>query len=175
MSELLKKLLKRNHLNQESSLIPEYLKNMTRYFAYGSNMNTDQMIKRGVVSELSLPAELRGYRLVFNARNKKVVGAGFANVVEDRSAVVRGVLHVISPTGILRLDRYEGFPNSYVRKSLPVILKNGETFNAIIYIASHSNVYEGLYPTSGYLENLLAGADFLPKEYVEWLKTIQTI
>ena len=86
----------------------------TYYFAYGSNMNLDQMAYRCPAASVVEPVQLEGYRLTFCGRGK---GSGVATILPEEGSYVDGVLWRISERDEQHLDHYEGFP-FYMGKSL---------------------------------------------------------
>ena len=65
----------------------------TYYFAYGSNMNLDQMAYRCPAASVVEPVHLEGYRLTFCGRGK---GSGVATILPEEEAgwkVYFGRLH----------------------------------------------------------------------------------
>ena len=61
----------------------------TYYFAYGSNMNLDQMAYRCPAASVVEPVQLEGYRLTFAAEGKEAVLPPFCR---KREAGGRGAL-----------------------------------------------------------------------------------
>lgn len=135
------------------------------YFAYGSNMDLNQVIARGLQTVSHQPGRLDGYCLAFNKLNTRVEGAAHANVVQRGGGVVEGVLFKLSsPDAIAQMDPYEGVPTRYRRVIVDVESK-GELLSAWTYIAQPAYVREGLLPTRDYLAKLLAGRSFLSESY----------
>lgn len=60
----------------------------TYYFAYGSNMNLDQMAYRCPAASVVEPVYLEGYRLTFCGRGK---GSGVATILPEEGSRVEGV------------------------------------------------------------------------------------
>jgi len=63
---------------------------MMYYYAYGSNMNQQRMIERGVIFDEMKPAKLYDYELVFNKVSKQ---GAVANVIYKKDSVVEGILY----------------------------------------------------------------------------------
>ena len=89
------------------------------YFAYGSNMDKEQMKHRCPDSKLIGVAILKGYRFVYDGYSCLRKGA-VANIVKDESEKVFGVLYEISENDERELDCCEGYPNSYDKKEVEV-------------------------------------------------------
>ena len=73
----------------------------TLYFAYGSNINLEQMEHRCPDAQLVGPVTLQNYELQFR-------GSGFATVAPKKDSVVHGLLWKLTPSCEQSLDRYEG-------------------------------------------------------------------
>jgi gamma-glutamylcyclotransferase len=145
-----------------------------RYFAYGSNMDRAQMLKRGVNFESVEPAKLEGYALLFDKVAKANPEIGFANVSPQDGSTVEGALYTASEEEIAKLDYFEGVPKHYLREEISVTTSAGELVLAIVYIANPEKRREGLLPTPEYLEKLLAGREFLSEGYLQKLAETPT-
>ena len=78
------------------------------YFAYGSNMNLEQMKYRCPAAEVVENVRLEDYRLAFRG---KAPGNGVATVLPEKGSCVEGVLWKITEACEKSLDFYEGFPS----------------------------------------------------------------
>ena len=76
------------------------------YFAYGSNMNLDQMAYRCPAAEAVCTAKLEGYELFFAGRS----GNGVASIRPKQGGTVVGVLWKLTEACEKSLDHYEGVP-----------------------------------------------------------------
>ncbi|MCA9605570.1 MAG: gamma-glutamylcyclotransferase [Myxococcales bacterium] len=85
------------------------------YFAYGSNLDADQMRRRCPTAALVGPARLTGRALAF-AGHSGSWGGGVATVVAKDDAAVPGLLWRLSREDLAWLDRCEGYPWAYERK-----------------------------------------------------------
>lgn len=74
----------------------------TLYFAYGSNINLEQMAHRCPDARLMGPVTLEDYELRFR-------GHGFATVAPGKGGVVHGLLWKLTPQCEQALDLYEGY------------------------------------------------------------------
>lgn len=63
------------------------------YFAYGSNINLNQMARRCPGAEVIGPATLNGYRLAFRAQS------GVATIIPAPTKQVKGLLWRLTPVG----------------------------------------------------------------------------
>ena len=86
------------------------------YFAYGSNMNLDQMAYRCPAAEAVCTAKLEGYELFFAGRP----GNGIAGIRPKQGGAVEGVLWKLTQACEKSLDHYEGFPVLYGNVPFPV-------------------------------------------------------
>ncbi len=76
------------------------------YFAYGSNIDANQMKERIGRYPDRVLGILRNWRLEFNKASAKVPGAGFANIMPCPGDAVEGVLYLLSEEELRRLDHY---------------------------------------------------------------------
>lgn len=105
------------------------------YFAYGLNLNRKQLAERCPASQPRFSAELSNYRLIFTGWSRQWRG-GVASIKSSRGDKVLGGIYEISDTGLARLDRSEGCPDSYNRLKITVYCDTGEPIEAITYIKS---------------------------------------
>lgn len=121
------------------------------YFAYGSNMDEEQMTKRCPEAELIGKGRLYEYHFIINSR-------GVASIVNKRGSFIEGLLWRITSGDEKALDYYEGVSsNFYVKKEITVDShQNDETYSALTYIASESSIGQ---PRSGYLERIITAAE----------------
>jgi gamma-glutamylcyclotransferase len=152
------------------------------YFAYGSNMDWEQMRSRCPSAKFITKALLPKHCLRFTRASKKRE-CGVSDVVPDKSESVWGVVFEISDLEIALLDKEEGFrpgrnlnENSYVREERHVLKEGDETQPLLV------SVYFGIpqenppLPNADYKSLLLNGADQwkLPKDYILKLEAIKT-
>lgn len=146
-----------------------------KYFAYGSNMDVRQLSHRigGKVQQLERKrAVLAGYTLKFNKRTESNPREGKANIVADSDGKTEGVLDTITEDELDKLAEYEG---GYERKRLIIGLEDGTATEAATFMAKSGRTRDGLKPTRDYLRHLLAGREFLSREYVQWLESVETL
>lgn len=146
------------------------------YFAYGSNCDPAVMEKKGVVFNSRQRAVLSGYRLLFNKkslRERLPADIGFANINEDPSGRVEGILYDIVDAHLDRLDESERYPDHYLRIEVMVETEQGPV-PSIAYQASPDKVAGGLRPSRNYLDHILKAKDFLSWQYFEALDKSQT-
>ena len=143
------------------------------YFAYGSNMDPDQMRKRCPGCAFVAPARLPDHRLVFSRSWAAWGGAGVADIQASPGSVVEGVVWEISETHRDALDEYEEYPTAYTRKDVVVETFEGKTMTAFAYFAKPFGRYR---PGRRYLQSLIEGARAhgLSPEYIAFLAAIPT-
>lgn len=125
----------------------------TLYFAFGANLNFEGMNYRCRDYSLVGQAVLPNYRLTFK---------GCADVIEEEGSEVWGALYMISPEDLAALDRFEGYPNFYRRKFVPVkLLEDGVNdeveVQALIYYMNGD--HPEAPPYESYLQTILEGCD----------------
>lgn len=152
------------------------------YFAYGSNLNPDQMRHRCPAHKVVGMAALHEHRLAFPLTSHDW-GGGVAGVVPAHGSTVWGIVYELSDEDLASLDRYEGYRgagdqhNLYDREGVFVELTRPEDgsiprrVRAACYFARPSNPAA---PSRRYLDAILAGARHhrLPDEYVAALAAL---
>jgi len=93
------------------------------YFAYGSNLDAEQMRVRCPTARPLERARLRGYRLAFTHYSTRWSG-GAADVIAARECTVWGLVYEMGPDDFARLDPFE---SGYARVSLDVELAGRAT------------------------------------------------
>jgi gamma-glutamylcyclotransferase (GGCT)/AIG2-like uncharacterized protein YtfP len=134
------------------------------YFAYGSNLDADQMRDRCPSSSPLGPARLEGHRLGFTHFSKRW-GGGSADVIPAPDAVVWGVLYGLNADDLARLDRFEG---GYERITVEVA-GHATVLEAVSYAVREKRDY---VPPAAYLEKMLRWGEHwaLPPSYLEELR-----
>lgn len=140
---------------------------MTRYFAYGSNMNRALMRRHCRGAAEMGTAALAGFRFI-------VVADGYASIVPHPGGTVHGVVWRLTPRDLAALNAYESLESGlYRRITLPVRMA-GRRVAAMVYVARSRTVGR---PKPGYLDVVLdAARDWrLPEGYLNslarWSKT----
>ena len=134
------------------------------YFAYGSNIDLEQMADRCPGARLGETSRLKGYQFLINER-------GVATLVESAKHSVEGLLWWILPEDEAALDRYEGVARGFYRKDCSVTLDwSWGRVKPLIYFADNTTPGK---PRDEYLERILAWGEihgFAP-QYLEELKS----
>ena len=119
------------------------------YFAYGSNLDLEQMRRRCPSARALRVAILRGYRLGFAGRSALWSGGGVATLWPASDEWVKGVLYELAEAELARLDRFEGHPVAYCREQRLVEDEFGMVHSAQIYLKRGARKSK---PSKAYLE-----------------------
>lgn len=115
------------------------MENYILYFAYGSNLNKEQMKKRCPNSAPLGKATLSGYALKERT---------YADIEPATSEdIVYGALWKISKEDLLNLDNYEGYPSFYDKCDVTITYE-GKEYEAIVYFMtseSRKDLSSGYY------------------------------
>ena len=103
------------------------------YFAYGSNLSKKQMREHCPESKPRLIAILPNYKLVFTDWSRQWRG-GVATVKRFSGEKVLGAIYEITESDLRRLDKKEGYPQSYGRINVIVFDDNNQPIEAMTYI-----------------------------------------
>ena len=133
------------------------------YFAYGSNMDKEDLDKwceeNGYqkIKFLSvLPAKLKGYKLTFNYFSIRRKG-GAANIMESEGNCVYGLLIELTKHDLKTIRAKEGYPNIYK-------------------VVKHCEKIKHQPPTKYYMQLIIKNARRynLPDNYIDFLESIET-
>ena len=124
------------------------------YFAYGSNMDLNQMAFRCPDAEVLETVRLEGYRLAFRSNGGN---RGVATILPDPDSHVDGVLWEISPEDERNLNFYEGFPRLYGKPTLTVVNRLGKEVEAMAYVMNAPYKDRPAVPSASYLRGILRG------------------
>jgi gamma-glutamylcyclotransferase len=102
------------------------------YFAYGSNLDGDQMRSRCPSARLVGRAVLANHALTFGGFSHHWGGA-VASVLHVPGARVEGLLYQIDEDDVRALDRFEGHPFAYERVAKVVVDERGRRRRAALY------------------------------------------
>jgi cation transport regulator ChaC len=136
-------------LQKEGDRLAELL-----YFAYGSNMNLDQMEFRCPAAEVVGNVRLEDYRLTFCSRNPD---SGVATILPEQGSHVDGVLWKITPDCERSLDRYEGYPYLYGKEVIHVKTEDGTVYESMVYTMNAPHKDCPARPSRFYLQGILEG------------------
>jgi gamma-glutamylcyclotransferase (GGCT)/AIG2-like uncharacterized protein YtfP len=102
------------------------------YFAYGSNLDQDQMEDRCPGAELVYAASMDGYRIAFTGHSMGRRGA-VATIVKHKGGKVDGLVYSLTADDVRALDRCEGAPHVYRRLEIEMDDDDG-THPCIVYV-----------------------------------------
>ena len=148
---------------------------MLTYFAYGSNMLKERLLRRCPSVKRAGPGELKGFSLAFTKRGRDL--SGKATIMRDRGQSVHGVVFSLTEDELALLDGFEGLGRGYDRlENELIIMPNGETTPAFTYMAPSSACDTTLFPFDWYHALVLAGAmqNDLPETYRAHLQKVAT-
>jgi gamma-glutamylcyclotransferase (GGCT)/AIG2-like uncharacterized protein YtfP len=138
------------------------IRDLTLYFAYGSNMSSKQMKHRCPNAKMIDTTVLPKYKFIIYNR-------GYASIIPDSSSKVYGMIWTLDKEDEAALDYYEGVKyNTYYKKYLNMVVR-GEKTKVLVYIASSNKLGK---PNKGYLEPIIeACKKYFPKEYVKEIES----
>ncbi len=130
-----------------------------RYFAYGSNLDPDQMVRRGVPFESVVGAVLRDHRLAFDFPAPRRWLGSAADVVPEPGGKVEGALYVLgSEDLLLAMDVWEGVPERAYERRLVTVepIDGGTPVTSWTYTVVEPNAED--LPSPGYAGIMYTGA-----------------
>lgn len=152
------------------------LDNHLLYFAYGPDMNPEQISSRCDEPKVFMVAHLPEYALKFFGHADRWDG-GLESVVESPGDKVYGVLYKVNYSDADYLDACQGArldgTGPYFQFPVEVIGEDGKTYSVFTY--KKSTLGQTTLPSSGYLDYIVAGAVVcgLPQNYIEALKATE--
>ncbi len=155
--------MRKNREKADSYWLNKLEINTRLYFAYGSNINQEQMEFR---CNNALPvaiAYVKNFRFVINSN-------GVATIIPASASVVRGVLWQISKSDEDELDIYEGVSSNLYTKENCNVSVGYENIDALVYIASNSEFGK---PRKNYLETIIDGIISFNGDK-DWLDEVQS-
>ena len=127
---------------------------LRNYFAYGSNINLEQMAHRCPDAKVVGVVTLENYELVF--RGSSPFG-GCGNIEPRENGVVYGLLWQITPQCEEALNRYEGYPHFYDQQTVSVQDAKGKKHTAMVYIMTEQRALVPAVPTRAYIDCIRDG------------------
>ncbi|MEY8388391.1 gamma-glutamylcyclotransferase family protein [uncultured Oscillibacter sp.] len=119
------------------------------YFAYGSNINLEQMACRCPDACVVGPVFLEDYELLFRR-------GGFATIAPKAGGRVHGLLWSLTRSCERSLDRYEGYPRFYDKRTVTVRDGLGRSLSVMAYIMDE-RFKEPMLPSTAYYNGILEG------------------
>jgi cation transport regulator ChaC len=135
------------------------------YFAYGSNMDVNQMSHRCPNAVLKGVGVLKDY--CFDLDSK-----GYATIRPLPGSSVQGIIWKVFNSDVEALDRYEGVEiDCYSKEYLPVTME-GDTKEMLVYISNRERFNGKLKSHDEYMNKVIDAAEFhgLDKEYISSLR-----
>ena len=126
----------------------------TLYFAYGSNINLQQMAVRCPDAQVVEPAVLEGYELLFRGNGSSF---GVATIAPKEGSQVQGLLWKITTYCEMSLDIYEGYPRLYEKQAIMLHTKSGKQVQAMAYVMTHEKERLPTMPTRSYYTGIQEG------------------
>jgi len=143
------------------------------YFAYGSNMNWEQIKRRCPSTQFVCVASLKDYRFAI-ARHSRLRNCGTANIFADSGSEVWGIVYDVSEHDLIILD---GFEDGYRREKLFARASgNGQSLvEVLVYIAGKEDTVP--FPNPEYKRLIIDGARHwnIPESYCSMLEQIQAM
>ena len=135
------------------------------YFAYGSNMNHQQMRTRCPEAKFLFRAVLESHSFVYDGWSLMHRGA-VANIVPKKNGTVWGGVYETLEAHRDTLDNYEGYPSHYDRKGVSVVDDSRDLHAVFVYFRQGEAPGS---PSDEYRQTVLRGARDcdLPEEYTE--------
>jgi gamma-glutamylcyclotransferase (GGCT)/AIG2-like uncharacterized protein YtfP len=141
---------------------------MNIYFAYGSNLDENQMKVRCPYYEKLGCGYIKDYELCFPKTSKKWEDMGVASIRSKQGSTVEGALYILNNEDLSKMDKFEG---GYDRIKVEVIV-DGNPIEAYTYMVSN-NQYAYFKPSYKYINQIYEGAQVfkLSDTYIDHLKT----
>ena len=141
------------------------------YFAYGSNMDLEQMRGRCPGCQVIGMGQVTHYAMAFT-RWSRSWKSGTADILPERGRTVYGVLYDLTFDDLKKMDKFADYPNSYIRQDVSVLCGD-ELLPALTYVARRQGVF---FPSRSYIGKMVQGSvrHQLPEAYVTFLKTLKT-
>ena len=129
---------------------------MKYYLAYGSNLNLNQMKFRCPTAKVVGIGWIDGYELLF----KGSYSGSYLTIEKKEGSRVPVAVWSVQPSDELKLDRYEGYPSFYYKKTIPIqyigiVSKRKYQVDAFVYIM-HEERKLGI-PSKAYIETCAEG------------------
>lgn len=117
------------------------------YFAYGSNLQLEQFLRRCPKAKRVARCALPDHELFFD---------GVADIRPACGKVVEGAIYEITDRCEIALDRYEGYPNLYTKGEFLVTDDRGVCRRVMVYTMNSDRVAP---PSQSYLHTIRQGFD----------------
>lgn len=118
---------------------------MMLYAAYGSNLNKEQMIWRCPGAKEAGTSIIKDYRLMFKGSQS----GAYLTIEKEKGCEVPVGLWEVTDQDMKNLDRYEGYPTFYYKKTFVAECSDGKRHRIFAYIM-HEERKLGM-PTTHYM------------------------
>lgn len=122
------------------------------YVAYGSNLNIEQMSYRCPYAKVFGTGVLKNYSLTFWGNGG---GRGVATVLPGADTDVPVAVWEITAADEKNLDVYEGWPHLYRKEMIDVLMSDGSTVSAMIYLMNPG--HRPTFPSEYYYNVIASG------------------
>lgn len=146
------------------------------YFAYGSNMDHEQMQSRCPEHRVIGTARLPNYTLVFT-RWSRSWNSGTADILPERGKEICGVLYDLTLDDLKRMDKFADYPNSYIRQDVSVEIGGATHASPFLPALTYVAIRQGIFlPSRAYLSKMIEGAEMnkVSERYLGFLKSLRT-
>ena len=142
---------------------------MPLYFAFGSNLDADQMAERCPGARARFAARLPDHRIAFTYASRRW-GGGAADILPAAGHSVWGLVWELDEEDLAQLDGYE---QGYERVALAVLDASGAPHRVVSYRVIAKGDHR---PTRHYLDKMLRWAERwrFPDTYLEALRAVAT-
>ncbi|KAI6653385.1 hypothetical protein LOD99_3604 [Oopsacas minuta] len=148
------------------------------YFGFASNMNTTRIHIHNPTAVYIENGYLDDHELAFYVPYGEVGGwgGGSATLNDVKGKRAWGTIWKIGIENLASIDKQESVPNIYNRTVKEITTEKGEKVNCAIFTLNETaKVKEGEKPSPKYIQVIREGAKEhnIPKDYQEWLATIE--
>ena len=148
------------------------------YFGFASNMSTERIHINNPTAKYVTNGYIKDHELTFYVPNGKVGNWGGAAGTLDKKMGKRawGTIWKVGMENLKSLDKQENVPHAYTRFEKDIIAENGERLKCVVFMMNEDVIVrEREKPSPQYIGVVREGAKEhnLPKEYQEWLASIE--
>ena len=155
---------------------------METQFAYGSNMDPNQLTNKGIKMRNPRIAKLEGYEFgytkssewdgKFSCRTKIIHGK--ANITPCKDSIVWGILLDLTEDEVEKMDDSEGTRSGHYRREIVEVITDFDVISATTYVATNDYLIPNTPPLEWYLEFVVNGAKYqgLPPKYINQIETL---
>ena len=154
---------------------------METQFAYGSNMDPNQLANKGIKMRNPRIAKLEGYKFGFTKVStwdgklgQPTRKNGKANITQCEDSNLWGVLLDLTEDEVVIMDDSEGTAKGHYRREDVNVVTDSGLITAVTYVACTDKLISNTSPLDWYLKHVTDGAEKqgLPPEYVKQIETL---